>query len=171
MSSPPVPTATSSSLPIPATEKNRERLEKWLLDYYSSSSFNVCQHQPLPKMSGPPIRLMVDPDTRPVAHHNPIPVPFHWQEAVKACLDQDVRLGVIEPVPIGTPVTWCHKMVICPKKSGKPRRTVDLQALNRHATRSHPSTKLARCHLTQGNRCLTLGTDITASHLTTGTST
>ena len=70
---PPPPT----SLPIPATEENRERLEKWLLDYYSSSSFNVCQHQPLPKMSGPPIRLMVDPDARPVAHHTPIPVPVH----------------------------------------------------------------------------------------------
>ena len=41
-------------LPVPATEENRERLEKWLLDYYSSSSFNVCQNQPLPKMSAPP---------------------------------------------------------------------------------------------------------------------
>ena len=109
--------------------------------YYSSSSFNVCQHQPLPKMSGPPIRLMVDPDARPVAHHTPIPVPVHWQEAVKAGLDQDVRLGILEPVPVGTPVTWCHKMVICPKKSGKPRRTVDLQALNRHATRETHHTQ------------------------------
>ena len=26
-------------------------------------------------------------------------------------------------------------MVICPKKSGEPRRTVDIQALNAHATR------------------------------------
>nr|KAG5712492.1 hypothetical protein BaRGS_011466 [Batillaria attramentaria] len=125
----------------PATEENRERLEQWLLDYYKSSSFNVCEHQPLPKMSGPPIRLMVDPDARPVAHHNPIPVPMHWQDDVKAGLDQDVRLGVIEPVPIGTPVTWCHKMVVCPKKSGKPRRTVDLQPLNRHATRETHHTQ------------------------------
>nr|KAG5706167.1 hypothetical protein BaRGS_025789 [Batillaria attramentaria] len=134
---PPPPT----SLPFPATEENRERLEQWLLDYYKSSSFNVCEHQPLPKMSGPPIRLMVDPDARPVAHHNPIPVPVHWQDDVKAGLDQGVRLGVIEPVPIGTPVTWCHKMVVCPKKSGKPRRTVDLQPLNRHATRETHHTQ------------------------------
>lgn len=136
---PPPPPPTS--LPFPATKENRERLEKWLLDYYSSSSFNVCQHQTLPKMSGPPIRLMVDPDAHPVAHHTPIPVPVHWQDDVKAGLDQDVRLGVIEPVPIGTPVTWCHKMVICPKKSGKPRRTVDLQPLNRHATRETHHTQ------------------------------
>ena len=134
---PPPPT----SLPIGATEEKRECLEKWLLDYYSSSSFNVCQHQPLPKMFGPPIRLMVDPDARPVAHHTPIPVPIHWQEAVKAGLDQDVRLGVLEPVPVGTPVTWCHKMVICPKQSVKPRRTVDLRALNRHATRETHHTQ------------------------------
>ena len=136
---PPPPPPTS--LPFPATDKNRERLEKWLIDHYGSSSFNICEHQPLPKMSGPPIRLMVDPDARPVAHHNPIPVPVHWQDEVKAGLDQDVRLGVIEPVPVGTPVTWCHKMVICPKKSGKPRRTVDLQPLNQHATRETHHTQ------------------------------
>ena len=135
------PPQPPTALPFPATEENRERLEKWLLDYYSSSTFNVCEHQPLPKMSGPPIRLMVDPDARPVAHHTPIPVPVHWQDEVKAGLDQDVRLGVIEPVPVGTPVTWCHKMVICPKKSGKPRRTVDLQPLNRHATRETHHTQ------------------------------
>lgn len=136
-SPPPLPT----SLPFPATEENRDRLEKWLLDYYRSSTFNVCEHQPLPTMSGPPIHLMVDPHAKPVAHHSPIPVPVHWQDDVKAGLDRDVRLGVIEPVPVGTPVTWCHRMVVCPKKSGKPRRTVDLQPLNRHAVRETHHTQ------------------------------
>ncbi len=86
-------------------------------------------------MSGPYMRLLVDPDTKPVTYHNPIPVPVHAQDEVKAGLDQDVRLGVIEPVPIGTPVTWCARMVIQWKKSGKHRRTVDFQPLNRHAVR------------------------------------
>ncbi|GFN97949.1 hypothetical protein PoB_002445500 [Plakobranchus ocellatus] len=67
-SPPPHPT----SLPFAATEDNRERLEKWLLDFYGSSTFNLCEHQALPKMSGPPIRLMVDPD----AHPNPSPRPL-----------------------------------------------------------------------------------------------
>ena len=134
---PPPPT----TLPFPPTEDNRDNLEKWLLNHYKASTFNTCQHQLLPKMSGPPIRLMIDPDAQPTAHHTPIPVPVHWQDDVKAGLDQDVRLGVIEPVPIGTPVTWCHKMVVCPKKSGKPRRTVDLQPLNRHATRETHHTQ------------------------------
>lgn len=83
----------------------------------------------------------LDPVAQPVAHHNPIPVPIYWRDEVKAGLDRDVRLGVIEPVPVGTPVTWCHRMVICPKKSGKPRRTVDLQPLNRHAVRETHHTQ------------------------------
>ena len=136
-SPPPIP----KSLPFQATEENRDALAQWLLTYYGSSTFNVCEHQPLPTMSGPPLKLMVDPNAQPIANHVPIPVPVHWRDDVKAGLDQDVRLGVIEPVPVGTPVSWCHRMVICPKKSGKPRRTVDLQNLNRHAVRETHHTQ------------------------------
>ena len=128
-------------LPFPATEENRENLQSWLLKYYKASTFNTCEHQPLPMMEGPPLRLMVDPKAKPVAHHKPIPVPLHWQEDVKAGLDQDVRLGVIEPVPVGEPVTWCHQMIIAARKNGKPRRTVDFQALNIHATRETHHTQ------------------------------
>ena len=134
---PPKPT----QLPFPATEANRERLQQWLLDYYKSSAFNTCTHQPLPLMDVPPLRLMIDETAEPVAHHTPIPVPLHWQDMVKAGLDQDVALGVIEPVPIGEPVTWCHRMVICAKKNGQPRRTVDFQPLNLHATRETHHTQ------------------------------
>ena len=86
-------------------------------------------------MSGPPLKLMIDPEATPFAYHSPIPVPLHWRADVKAGLDRDVLLGVIEPVPVGKPVTWCHRMVVCAKKDGKPRRTVDFQRLNKHATR------------------------------------
>ncbi len=127
--------------PFPITEENRGKLEEHLLHAYSSSTFNTCEHQPLPLMSGPPLRLMIDPLATPTAHHNPIPVPLHWQEEVKAGLDRDVRLGVLEQVPIGTPVTWCHRMVVCPKKNGSLRRTIDFQALNRHATRETHHTQ------------------------------
>ena len=128
-------------LPFPATEENREKIERFLLDYYRSSTFNMCEHQPLPMMDVTPMKLMVDPDAEPVAHHSPIPVPLHWQEQVKAGIDRDVALGVLEPVPVGEPVTWCHRMVVCPKKDGTPRRTVDLQALNRYATRETHHTQ------------------------------
>ena len=134
---PPPPT----KLPFPATEENRGKLQQYLAEYYKSSTFNTCEHQPLPLMEGPPLKLMVNPDAEPVAHHSPIPVPLHWQEDVKAGLDRDVRLGVIEPVPVGEPVTWCHHMVICAKKTGKPRRTIDFQPLNVHATRETHHTQ------------------------------
>ncbi|MEW8309573.1 MAG: DDE-type integrase/transposase/recombinase [Candidatus Thiodiazotropha endolucinida] len=128
---PPLP----EKLPFPPTKENLPRLKTFLLDHYKSSTFNNCEHQPLPLMAGPPMKLMVDSNAEPVAYHTPIPVPIHWRDTVKAGLDQDVRLGVIEPVPIGEPVTWCHRMVVCAKKNGEPRRTVDLQPLNAHATR------------------------------------
>ena len=65
---PPIPT----SLPYPATEANREKLQQYLLDYYNSSTFNTCEHQTLPLMEGPPMRLMIDPHAIPTAHHSPI---------------------------------------------------------------------------------------------------
>ena len=92
-------------------------------------------------MEGPPLRLMIDPNAKPVAFHTPVPVPLHWQEDVKAGLDQDVQLGVIEPVPVGDLVTWYHRMVICAKKNGNPRRTVDLQPLNSYAIRETHHTQ------------------------------
>ena len=84
---------------------------------------------------------MVDPGAVPVAYHTPVPVPLHWQDDIQAGLDQNVKLGVIEPVPIGEPVTWCHHMVICAKKNGKPRRTVDFQPLNKYAVRETHHTQ------------------------------
>lgn len=135
------PPPTPTSLPYPTTEANREKFQQYLLDYYASSTFNTCEHQALPLMEGPPLRLMIDPQATPTAHHSPIPVPLHWQDEVKAGLDRDVRLGVLEPVPIGEPVTWCHRMVICAKKNGSPRRTIDFQPLNLHATRETHHTQ------------------------------
>ena len=129
------PPEMPTSLPFPGMEENRHRLERYLLDHYAASSFNVCEHQPLPMMSGPPLSLTIDPNATPQPHYTPIAVPVHWQDEVKAGLDRDVRLGVLEKVPLGTPVTWCHRMVICTKKDGSLRRIINFQPLNQHATR------------------------------------
>ena len=64
-------------------------------------------------LEGPPMQLMVNPEAEPTAVHTPIRVPIHWREAVKDGLDQDVRLGVFELVPIGKHVTWCYRMIVC----------------------------------------------------------
>ena len=57
-------------------------------------------------MEGLPVKLMVNPDTTPIAHHTRVGVPFHWQDKVK--------------VPIGKSVTWCDRMSVCAKKNDKP---------------------------------------------------
>ena len=128
---PPLPTY----VPLPPIDNNRGKFEEWIRVYYKGSTFNVCEHQPIPLMEGPPARIMVDPKASPVTIHTPISVPLHWQKQVKADLDRDIALGVIEPVPVGEPMTWCSRMVITRKKSGGPRRCVDYQALNKFCTR------------------------------------
>ena len=47
--------------PFTATDENRLRLENFIREYYASSGFNTCPHQTLPAMSGPPMRLKIDP--------------------------------------------------------------------------------------------------------------
>ena len=70
------------------------------------------------------------PGTKPTAIHTPILVLHHWEKRVKQDLVWDGALDIIEPVPVGTPTTWCSRMVVAPKKDGSPRCTVDLQKLN-----------------------------------------
>ena len=73
--------------------------------------------------------------------HTPVPIPLHWEDKVYRDIQRDVALGMIEPVPVNTPVTWCHRMVVVPKHNGEPRRTVDMQALNRASVRQTPLTR------------------------------
>ncbi|GFN76194.1 hypothetical protein PoB_000270000 [Plakobranchus ocellatus] len=53
--SPPPP----MSRPFPATKESRDHLETWLLNHYNTNTFKVSEHQPLSKISGPPMRLML----------------------------------------------------------------------------------------------------------------
>ena len=119
-----------SNLPYPPTEENRHKLEEWIRLHFASSAFNVCEHQALPPLSGKPMDIKFKSDATPHAVHVPIPIPYHWKLATKKGLDRDVQLGVIEPVPQGTPTVWCSRMVVTGKNDGSPRRTVDLQKVN-----------------------------------------
>ncbi len=56
-------------------------------------------------------------------------MPTRWRRKVKAGLDNDERLGIIEKVPTDAPITWMHKMVVVPGPNGELRRTVDMSAL------------------------------------------
>ena len=131
------PPERPESLPFPPTEENIPRLEQWFLDQFASSGFNMCTCQPLPAMTGSPMIIMRKNNV-PSEHlkaYRPIPVPYHYKVVVKADLDRDVRLGVIEKVPQGEINEWCSRMVITPKANGKPRQVVDFQELNKATLR------------------------------------
>ena len=130
-----------SELPFPCTPDNNGQMKTWLLKRYASSTFNTCPHRALPSMEGPPIEIHVEPHATPRACHTPAPVPLHWQQRVYEDLLRDEALGVIERVPYGEPVTWCHRMVITRKHDGSPRRTVDLSPLNRFCKRETFATE------------------------------
>ncbi len=132
-------TATPSRperIPFEPTKENVLKLEKWLLDAFESSAFNTCTHHPLQSMTGTPMKAVQKKyGAKHPKWYTPIPVAFHWKKSVKAALDQDVRLGIIERVPQGEMSEWCSRMVITPKKNGKPRRTIDFQELNKATLR------------------------------------
>ena len=141
-----LPPSEPAQLPCAPTEANLPVIKKYILDRYASSAFNCCEKQQLPLMtSAPPLRLFVDNHASPVAALTPSAIPLHWTKDVKAGLDRDVRLGVIEPVPVNTPVRWCSRMVVTPKSDGTPRRVIDFSPINKHAPHQlyHPD------HLTQ----------------------
>ena len=114
---------------------NTELLKEFLLKHYESTVFNTCECQKLPKLTGPPLKLQVDPNAEPVACHKIQPIPVHWQDKVHNDLQRDVAIGVLDRVPKNTPTTWLSKMVIAAKANGDPRRTVDFQQLNKHIKR------------------------------------
>ena len=116
------------------------QLKSLILQHYGASAFNRCTRQTLPMMRGEPMPIIIKTGTKPYAAHTPIQVPLHWEAKVKADLDRDCALGVLEKVPINTPTTWCARMVVVPKQNGEPRRTVDLQHLNKASVRqTHPN--------------------------------
>lgn len=135
-------------LPFPCLPKNNLKMKDWLLDRYKSSTFNTCPHRSLPCMEGPPVEIHVEESATPKACHTPANIPLHWQQRVFDDLLRDEALGVIERVPYGEPVTWCHRMVVTRKHDGNPRRTVDLSPLNKFCKRETFATespfKLAR---------------------------
>ena len=123
------------SLPFKPEWRNRKRMREWLLKRYASSTFNICPHRPLQQMDGPPLEIHLDPDVKPRVCHTPSSIPIHWQRKVLEDILRDIALGILERVPYGVPVTWCHRMVVTRKHDGTPRRTVDLSPLNRFCKR------------------------------------
>ena len=115
--------------------------EGWMVRRFAASTMNMCPHQALPGLVGPPIRIHVDKDAVPHYKWRPAKVPLHWVEKVESDLLRDEHLGVIKRPPVGTETKFCSKMVITRKASGEPRRTVNLSHLNKQAKRELHSVK------------------------------
>ena len=123
-------------LPCAATTENLPAIRQYIVDRYASSAFNCCEMQTLPLMKeSPPLHLFVDDNAKPRAFTTPGQIPAHWYYAVKAGIDRDVAMGVLEPVPVNTPDTCTSRMVITAKADGSPRRVVDFQPVNQFAPR------------------------------------
>jgi hypothetical protein len=86
------------------------------------------------------MEIHIDENATPKACHTAAALPLHWRDRVHADLLRDEAPGVIEKVPYGEPVTWCHRMVVTRKHDGSPRRTVDLSPLNKHCRRETLAT-------------------------------
>ena len=128
-----LPPGRPEKLPFEPTTGNVPKMKEWLLRRYEASVLNKCKHQQLKGMSGPYLRLHVDPDATPVAHHKPIPIPLHHEEKTHQDILDDIQMGVLEEV--SEPSPWCHLMVTATKADGTPRRTVDLSPLNKQSAR------------------------------------
>ena len=63
--------------------RNKEKMKQFLVEKYRASTFNTCQHQPLPMMQGPKMELFVLKDACPHAVYQPAVVPVNWEQKVK----------------------------------------------------------------------------------------
>ena len=91
-----LPPYSPTTLPFKLIPEIQQQIQDWLLLHLESSALNVWETQKLPQInSSPPLKMLVDPKTKPVGVHRASSVPVHWMAKVKAELDRDLALGVL----------------------------------------------------------------------------
>lgn len=70
-----------SELPFP--EHEVDKLKSWIVERYAYSTFNTCEHQPLPVMTGEPLKIYTEEGAKPFAVHTPAPIPVHFRDEIK----------------------------------------------------------------------------------------
>ena len=123
-----------SEAPDPITHKDvagfdsmsKDSLRRLITKQYVKSGFNNCRIQPLAMMkSAEPLNLFVDPDVKPVPIYKGAMIPIHLKANVKADLDSDVRLGILEKVNANLPVKWLSRMTVTMKEDGSSCIIID----------------------------------------------
>ena len=87
---------------------------------------------------------------KPVAIHKVAIIPIHLKARVKADLDRDVRLGILEKVDINSPVKWLSRKLVTMKKDGSPHRMIDCKKLNNAIPRQ---TNITKCPFMCASAC------------------
>ena len=93
----------------------------------------------LPEMKGDAFKINLKPDVQPYDQAKARKIPIPYMDQLKKQLDEMERLGVISVHE--EPSTWCHPIVIAPKKdSDELRICIDFTHLNKFIQREfHPS--------------------------------
>ena len=118
-----------------------ERIKETLLEEFAQ----VFCDRPFKTMDGPPMHIDIVEYAIPCRHYRARNIPFQWRESVEAQLKDMEEQGIIEKVPTGESFTWCHPLVVVPKKgSTEPRITVDLSGLNKYVKRPAYPTRSPR---------------------------
>ena len=128
-------------LPFPAVPENNVKMESWMKAYFASSTFNTCSDQPLPEMTGPPVKIHLKDGAVPYKAQTAVSVPIHWQKPVRELYARDKSMGVLVSPPSGGDNDWCFREVYTAKANGEPRRTVDYRPLNRWVKRDAYATE------------------------------
>ena len=84
---------------------------------------NLQHRRSLPEVTGYPHKLHLKDNAIPYAAH-------YWKDEIKQPLN--VKLGILQNVPVGEPTEWCMRMIPVATRDGNPRRTVDFQPLNKY---------------------------------------
>ena len=95
---------------------------------------------PLKTMKGGPMSIkMRDGPVKATFTSTARKCPYAFENLVKAKLDEDEALGIIEKVPIEEVTEWCSPAHFVMKPNGGVRSVVDLQGLNNYVQRPiHP---------------------------------
>ena len=127
----------NEKIEIKNTELYRQRFLQTFHDV-----FNETELQP---MKGPKMKIEISEDAIPAKRYKAYTIPYNFERKVKAELDSIESKGIIEKVPVGEPIVWCHPMIVVPKKgSDEPRLTVDLRQLNKYVKRPLYPNKVPR---------------------------
>ena len=107
---------------LPPDFSDTEAIKAKLMEEFSE----VFQDEPFRPMAGPAMHIDLVDGAIPCRHFKARTIPFKWRESVHWQRKKMEEKNIIEKVPVGESVTWCHPMVVVPKKnSDEPRITAD----------------------------------------------